>query len=97
MTKWIVKQENPSRYVRKLDAATAHKAVEIERGNAGKLVAAARRLRDSGKRQKVLIVPSRNIKVAREAMRKVGMSGTLRNISDTYRSHIAANNSTRKK
>ncbi len=97
MTKRLMETEDPSRYVRKLDAATAYKAVEIERGGLVRLEKAARRLRDSGKSQKVLIVSSRNLKAAREAMQKVGVSGTLRNISDTYRSYVTANNSTRKK
>ena len=69
--------------------------MEIERGGIVRLEKAVQRLKNSGKRQKVLIVPSHNIKAAREAMQKVGVSGTVRNISDTHRSYVAANSSTR--
>lgn len=68
---------------RRLDVMTKYKAVEIERGGAPLLVKAARRLKDSKKSQKVLVVPSKSMSKARQAMKKVGVSGTIRNISGT--------------
>jgi hypothetical protein len=72
----------------RLDVMTKHKAAEIERGGSSQLEKAAYRLKISRKSQKVLIVPSKSIRKAREAMRKVGVSGTVRNISGTKRSYI---------
>ena len=74
---------------RRIDAMTREKAVEVERGGSSQLEKAARRLKASQKPQKVLEVPSRSMRKAREAMRKVGVSGTVRNISGTKRSHVS--------
>jgi hypothetical protein len=73
---------------RRLDVATRHKAVEIERGGNASLVKAAQRLKDSRRGQKVLIVPDRHIVGARKAMVHVGVSGTVRNITGTRRSYV---------
>ena len=73
---------------KRLDVMTKHKAAEIERGGSSQLKKAAKRLKASRKSQKVLIVPSKSMSKAREAMRKVGVSGTVRNISGTKRSYI---------
>ncbi len=76
--------------VRRPDAVTKYKAVEIEMsGRRETLVAAARRLKESGKPQKVLIVPSKSLKAAKDAMWEVGVSGTVRNLNDTRRSYVA--------
>lgn len=72
----------------RLDARTPARATEIERGGPARLKAAAERLKKSGARQKVLAVPQPNMAKAREAMRKVQISGTVRNISGTKRSHV---------
>ncbi len=73
---------------RRIDVMTKHKAVEIERGGPSQLEKAAHRLKDSRKSQKVLVAPSKSMSKAREAMRKVGVSGTVRNISGTKRSYV---------
>jgi len=53
------KTEAPLRGNRRLDALTSRKAIEIERsGTMAGLEKAARRLKDSGRPQKVLQVPA---------------------------------------
>lgn len=75
---------------RRLDAATRYRATEVERSSSMKrLLAAARRLKDSRKRQKVLQVPQKNLLSAIKAMREVGASGTVKNMSGTRRRHVA--------
>lgn len=73
---------------RRIDVMTKSKAVEVERGGTTQLVKAAQRLKASRKPQKVLEVPTKSMSKAREAMRKVGVSGTVRNISGTKRSYL---------
>lgn len=73
---------------RRLDVMTKHKAAEIERGGPSRIEKAARRLKASRKSQKVLIVPSKSMGKARKAMRIVGVSGTVRNISGSKRSYV---------
>ncbi len=69
---------------RRLDATSRKKATEVERsGSKDSLIKAARRLRDSGRSQKVLQVPQPDMHKAAEAMRKVGISGTVKNMSGT--------------
>lgn len=82
------RKEVPIKGSRRLDVMTKHKAVEIERGGSSRLEKAAQRLKDSRKSQKVLVVPSKSMNKAREAMRKIGVSGTVRNISGTKRSYV---------
>lgn len=75
---------------RRLDAlsATGARATEVERsGDNNKLKMAARRLRDSGASQHVLQVPNHHMDAA-AAMRAVGISGTVKNLSGTARRHI---------
>lgn len=75
---------------RKLDAAIRNKATEVERsGDREGLMKAARRLRDSGKPQKVLQVPQTDMHKAAEAMREVGISGTVKNMSGTKRQSVS--------
>ena len=71
---------------KRLDARTQDggRATEIERsGSAQGLAAAARRLKQSGARQKVLQVPQKDMNPAAKAMRKVGIGGTVKNMGGT--------------
>ncbi|AEB08504.1 hypothetical protein [Desulfobacca acetoxidans] len=71
---------------RRLDALTASgkRATEIERsGDAAKLEKAARRLKASEAPQKVLKVPQTDMDVAVAAMRAIGVSGNVENLSGT--------------
>lgn len=73
----------------RLDAATAGRATEVERsGDMGGLRRAARRLRRSGKHQKVLQVPQKDMDKASKAMRQEGVAGTVKNMSGTKRRSI---------
>jgi len=75
---------------RRLDAVTKRTATEVERsGSSAGLAKAARRLRDSGKSQKVLQVPQTDMAKAAGAMRKAGVSGTVKNMSGTKRQSIS--------
>lgn len=59
---------------------------EIERsGLPERLEVAAQRLKKSGKPQKVLQVPQKDMSKAAEAMRKLGVGGTVKNLSGTKR------------
>jgi len=74
---------------RRLDAATARKAVEVERsGHMDRLEEAARRLLASNKPQRVLVVPAKDMPKAIKAMEKIGVSGTVQNLSDTRHQHV---------
>jgi len=76
---------------RRLDALSANqkRATEVERsGDLAKLQNAARRLRDSGANQRVLQVPNHHIDLAAQAMRNVGISGTVKNMSGSKRRFI---------
>lgn len=74
---------------RRLDAATRRRAIEVETsGRSDRLSKAAQRLRASDKRQHVLVVPQRHMREARQAMKKAGVSGTVRNISGTRRRSV---------
>ena len=74
---------------RRLDAATAKKATEIERsGSTSGLEKAARRLKASGKPQKVLQVPQKDMEKATKAMRDVGTKGTVKNMGGSKRRSV---------
>ena len=74
---------------RRLDAVTKKTATEVERsGSTAGLNKAARRLRDSGKAQKVLQVPQTDMTKAAKALRKVGIGGTVKNMSGTKRRSV---------
>lgn len=73
----------------RIDVMTKYKAVEVERGGPSRLEKAAQRLKYSRKPQKVLVVPSDSMSIAKKAMQKVGVSGTVRNLSDTKRVYVA--------
>lgn len=73
----------------RLDAATLRRATEVERsGDLGPLRSAAKRLKKSGKKQKVLQVPQKDMDKAAKAMRREGVSGTVKNMSGTRRRSI---------
>lgn len=62
--------------------ASGHRATEIEvSGSFERLVLAAERLAELGARQSVLQVPHHHMRLAVEAMRAVGVSGTVRNLT----------------
>jgi len=83
------KTEVPLKGNRRLDAASKRKATEIERsGNMDGLKKAARRLKASRKPQKVLQVPQKDICKAVQAMKNVGVGGTVKNMSGTKRRSV---------
>ena len=75
---------------RRIDSMSARRATEIERGGSlSHLQKAARKLKASGKPQKVLQVPDKDMAKARTAMKNVGVSGTVKNMSGTKRSYVS--------
>jgi hypothetical protein len=73
----------------RIDAVTSKKATEIERsGNSNALKEAAKRLKDSGKSQKILQVPQNDMNKAVEAAENVGVKLTVRNLSGTKRRYV---------
>lgn len=83
------KTEIPLRGGSRLDAASPGRATEVERsGDMSALRKAARRLKKSGKRQKILQVPDKDMDRGSEAMREEGVSGTVKNMSSTKRRSI---------
>lgn len=81
--------EVPLKGGKRLDAATKRKATEVERsGSIASLTKAARRLKTSRKPQKVLQVPQKDMSKAVEAMKKVGIGGTVKNIGNTKRRSV---------
>ncbi len=83
------KTEVPISRNRRLDATTIKRATEVERsGTAQGLNKAAKRLRDSKKPQKVLQVPQKDMDLATNAMRKAGISGTVKNMGGTKRQSV---------
>jgi hypothetical protein len=74
---------------RRLDATTQNKAVEVERsGSNEKLQEAASRLKASGKPQKILQVPQKDMEKAVEAMKSVGIGGTVKNMGGTVKKSV---------
>ena len=83
------KTEAPLKGGGRLDAQTERKATEIERsGDEKKLKQAARRLKNSGKPQKVLQVPQQDMPKATKAMKEVGVKGTVKNMGSTKRRSV---------
>lgn len=75
---------------RRLDATTKKRAIEVERsGTSSGLEKAAKRLKSSGKSQKVLQVPQKDMPKAAKAMKKVGVSGTVKNMGGTKRRSVS--------
>lgn len=76
---------------RRLDALSSggKRATEVERsGDPGRLQEAAQRLKDSGATQHVLQVPQHHMDAAAEAMRGVGVPGSVKNIAGTKRRSV---------
>jgi len=76
---------------RKLDAVTksGYKATEVERsGNKTGLVKAARRLKARRSKQKVLQVPQNDMTKAVDAMKEVGVKGTVKNMRGTRKKSV---------
>lgn len=74
---------------RSLDAASAKKATEVERsGTQEGLEKAASRLKASGKSQKILQVPQKDMAKATKAMKNVGVGGTVKNMGGTKRRSV---------
>lgn len=74
-----------------LDALTksGKKGTEVERGGAQRsLESAARRLKAVRSKQKVLQVPQKDMPDAVVAMKKVGVKGTVKNMSGTKRRSV---------
>lgn len=83
------KTEVPISNGRKLDAATKNRATEVERSGTTKgLTKAALRLRDSGRNQKVLQVPQKDMAKAIKVMKDNCISGTVKNMGSTKRRHV---------
>ena len=83
------KTEVPLKGNRRLDAVSKVKATEVERsGTKAGLEKAAQRLKASRKRQKVLQVPQKDMDKASQAMRNVGVGGTVKNMSGTKRRSV---------
>ena len=81
--------ELPIKGNRRLDAATKKTATEVERsGSRPALERAARRLRASGKQQKVLQVPQKDLPKAVDAMKKIGVKGSVKNMGGTKRRSV---------
>lgn len=74
----------------RLDALTeGGRAIEIERsGKPQALEEAARRLQEAKASQHVLQVPQQDMERAAAAMRKVGVPGTVKNMSGTKRQSV---------
>ena len=84
-------QENGSSTTRNLPIRCTYprKASEIERsGTLAGLEKAAKRLKDSGRPQKVLQVPQKDMAKAAKAMQNVGISGTIKNMGGTKRRSV---------
>lgn len=74
---------------KRIDSLSRKRATEIERsGNPKLLEKAAVRLKIARKPQKVLIVPNSDITKAVEAMKRVKVHGTVKNISGTKRRSV---------
>ena len=81
--------EKPLSGGRRLDAATQKRATEVERsGSSQRLEEAASRLKSSRKPQKVLQVPQHDMGDAAKAMKKVGVKGSVKNMSGTKRKSV---------
>ena len=73
---------------KRLDALTkGHKrATEVERS--GNIDKAVQRLKKAGTPQKVLQVPQKDMEKAVDAMKKAGVSGTVKNMGGTKRTSV---------
>ncbi|MCB9760535.1 MAG: hypothetical protein H6739_11905 [Alphaproteobacteria bacterium] len=70
-------------------SASGHRATEIERsGSYDRLLSAAERLAEIGAEQSVLQVPQPHMALAAQAMRQVGVPGTVKNMSGSRRIRV---------
>jgi hypothetical protein len=75
--------------IRKLEPSSPARATEVEMSSSGaRLEIAAMRLKASRAKQKVLQVPDQDMAMAVEAMKTVGISGTVKNMTGTKRRYI---------
>ena len=81
------KTEVPLPGGQRLDAVQKNTATEVERS--GNFDDAAKRLRASRKPKKVLQVPQKDMALARAAMRKAGIGGTVKNMGGTKISRVS--------
>jgi hypothetical protein len=71
---------NNAKGIRRPDAVTVHKAVEIDRvGRISSLREVIHNLKSSDKPQKILIVPAHSMNQARIMLKDVGVAATVRN------------------
>ncbi len=85
------KTEVPLSHGRRLDAKRGKTATEVERsGKPALLEQAARRLKAAHTSQHVLQVPQQHMDKAEEAMEKVGVKGSVKNMSGTKRRTVKA-------
>ncbi len=83
------KTEAPLQRNRRIDAVTSKKATEVERsGTKSGLKKAAQRLKDSRKPHKVLQVPQKDMSKGVQAMKDVGVKGSVKNMSGTKRRSV---------
>ena len=85
------KTEAPISGKQRLDALSTggRRATEVERsGSRAGLDAAASRLKKSPAPQKVLQVPQKDMSAAADAMRHVGVAGTVKNMGGTKRQSV---------
>ena len=76
---------------RRVDAMTAVRAVEVQTSaTPAALRQAARRLKETRKPQKVLIVYAKDMEKARSAMRDVGITGIVKSITGTKSTYVGA-------
>lgn len=83
--------EAPISGKQRLDALSTggRRATEVERsGSRAGLDAAAGRLKKSAAPQKVLQVPQKDMSAAADAMRRVGVGGTVKNMGGTKRQSV---------
>jgi hypothetical protein len=74
---------------RRLDSKSPGRATEVERSGSNRaLRRAAGRLKESGASQKVLQVPEKDMGKAAEAMKEVGVRGTVKNMGGTKRRSV---------
>ncbi len=71
---------------RRLDSASENRATEVE--ISGNFKAAVKRLKDSGRPQKVLQTRQNLMPQAAKEMRKQGVGGTVKNMGNTKRMSI---------
>ncbi len=81
---------------RRIDAITQSKAVEVETsGQKALLEKAAQRLKDSGRKTRILVVPQTHMTKAKAAVRSAKTSATVGNLSGTKYSQVNVRKSSR--